>query len=108
MTYSIDFRRKVSETEKQERLSVDTVAVRFNIGKSGASRWAKRPEPCRSRNKAAVKTDTEPPAQDAALYPDAYRHERAGRPGCSQRGISGAPKRLKISRKKNSSSSEGG
>ena len=108
MTYSIDFRRKVLETKERESLSFETVAVRFNVGKSSVTRWAKRPEPCRSRNKPAVKIDMELLVQDVALYPDAYRHERAERLGCSRRGISDALKRLKISRKKNSFSSEGG
>ena len=108
MTYSTDFRRKVSETRERDSLSFETVAVRFNVGKSGVTRWAKRLEPCRSRNKSAVGTDMELLAQDVALYPDAYQYERAERLGCSQRGISDALKRLKISRKKNSFPSEGG
>ena len=108
MTYSTDFRRKVLETKERDSLSFETAAVRFNVGKSSVTRWAKRLEPCRSRNKSAVKTDTELLAQDVALYPDAYQHERAERLGCSQRGISDALKRLKISRKKNFFSSEGG
>ena len=108
MPYSIDFRRKVLGTKKRENLSFETAAVRFNVSKSSVIRWAKRPEPCRSRNKPAVKIGMELLAQDAALYPDAYQHERAERLGCSQRGISDALKRLRISRKKNSFPSEGG
>lgn len=108
MTYSTDFRRKVLEIRKRDGLSSEETAVRFGVGKSGVSRWAKRLEPCRSRNKPAVKIDMELLAQDVALYPDAYQHERAGRLGCSRRGISDALKRLKISRKKNSSPSESG
>ncbi|MCP4488464.1 MAG: transposase [Gammaproteobacteria bacterium] len=108
MTYSIDFRRKVLEIKERDDLSSEKAAARFGVGKSSAGRRAKRPEPCRSRNKPAVKIDTELPAPDAELYPDAYQHERAERSGCSRRGIGEALKRLKISRKKNSSASEGG
>ena len=106
MTYSIDFRRKVLETKERENLSFETVAVRFNVGKSSVTRWTKCLEPCRNRNKPAIRIDMELLVQDVSLYPDAYRHERAGRLGCSQRGINDALKRLKISRKKNAFSSE--
>ena len=108
MTYSIDFRRKVLETKDQESLSFETVAVRFNVSKSSVTRWAKCLEPCRNRNKPATKINMELLGQDVKLHPDAYQHERAERLGCSQRGISDALKRLKVSRKKNSFSSEGG
>ena len=107
MTYSIDFRRKVLEVKERDGLSFEKAAIRFGIGKSSVQRWTERIKPCRSRNKVAVKIDMELLAQDVTLYPDAYQHERAERPGCSQRGISDALKRLKISRKKNSFSSEG-
>jgi hypothetical protein len=47
-------------------------------------------------------------ARDVEEQPDAYQHERADRLGCSQRGISDALRRLRISRKKNFSASESG
>ncbi len=108
MTYSIDFRRKVMEIKERDGLSFEQVAARFGIGKSSVGRWTKRLEPCRSRNKPATKIDMELLERDVELYPDAYQYERAERFGCSQRGIGEALKRLKISRKKNSSASEGG
>ncbi len=104
MTYSTDFRRKVLEIRERDDLSFEKAAARFGVGKSGVSRWAERPGPFRNRNKPAAKIDMELPG----LYPDAYQYERAGRFGCSRRGIGEALKRLKISRKKNSSASEGG
>ena len=108
MTYSTDFRRKVLEIKERDNLSFEKTTARFGVGKSSVSRWAKRPEPCLNRNNPATKIDMELPGQDVGLYPDAYRHERAGRSGCSQRGIGEALKRLKISRKKNSSAPGGG
>ncbi|XOF35063.1 MAG: IS630 transposase-related protein [Candidatus Electrothrix sp. YB6] len=105
MTYSIDFRRKILEVKERDGLSFEKTAARFGVGKSSVSRWTKRVEPCRSRNKPATNIDMELLARDVELYPDAYQYERFG---CSQRGIGKALKRLKISRKKNSFASEGG
>jgi transposase len=101
MGYSIDFRRKVLEIKDRDRLSFEETASRFGISKSSVSRWAKRLEPCRTRNKPATKIDMERLVRDVESHPDAYQHERAERFGCSQRGICEALKRLKISRKKN-------
>ncbi len=55
MGCSIDFRRKVLEINDRDRLSVEETANRFGISKSSVSRWAKRLEPCRTRNKPATK-----------------------------------------------------
>jgi transposase len=108
MAYSIDFRRKVLEIKDRDRLSFEETALRFGISKSSVSRWAKRLEPCRTRNKPAAKIDMERLVRDVEEHPDACQQERAERFGCSQRGICDALKRLKISRKKNFFSPEGG
>ena len=107
MTYSTDFRRKVLEIKEREGLSFEKAAARFGVGKSSVQRWTECLEPCRKRNKPATKIDMELLGQDVELYPDAYQYERAERLGCSQRGIGEALKRLSISRKKNSFTSEG-
>ena len=101
MAYSTDFRRKVLEIKERDSLSFEEAALRFGISKSSVSRRAKRPEPCRNRNRPATKIDMKRPARDAEQHPGAYQHERAERFGCSQRGICGALKRLNIIRKKN-------
>ncbi|WPD24320.1 MAG: IS630 transposase-related protein [Candidatus Electrothrix scaldis] len=101
MTYSIDFRRKVLETQEKENLSIEQVALRFHVSKSSVARWIKRLEPCKNRNKPAVKINMKRLAQDVERYPDAFQYERAKRFGCSQRGIGQALKRLRKSRKKN-------
>lgn len=107
MAYSIDFRRKVLAIKDRDRLSFEETASRFGISQSSVSRWAKRLEPCQTRNKPATKIDMERLVRDVEAHPDAYQHERAERFGCSQRGICEALKRLKISRKKNVHPSEG-
>ena len=101
MAYSIDFRRKVLEIKDQDGLSLEETALRFGVSKSSVSRWAKRLEPCLTRNKSATKITPDRLIRDVEQHPDAYQHERAERFGCcSQRGICEALKRLKISRKK--------
>lgn len=100
MAYSVDFRRKVLEIKEREGLSFEEAAVRFGVGQASVFRWSKRLFPCRKRNKPAVKIDMAALARDVEEQPDAYQHERADRLGCSQRGISDALKRLRISRKK--------
>jgi transposase len=101
MAYSTDFRRKILEIKARYGLSFEETALRFGVSKSSVSRWAKRLEPCRTRNKPATKIDPDQLIRDVEQYPDAYQYERAERFGCSQRGIGYALKRLKISRKKN-------
>jgi hypothetical protein len=64
------------------------------------SRWAKRLEPCRTRNKPATKIDPAQLIRDVEQHLDAYQHERAERFGCSQRGICEALNQLKLNRKK--------
>lgn len=108
MAYSVDFRRKVLEIKEREGLSFEEAAVRFGVGQASVFRWSKRLFPCRKRNKPAVKIDMAALARDVEEQPDAYQHERADRLGCSQRGISDALRRLRISRKKNFSASESG
>ena len=107
MAYSIDFRRKVFEIKERDSLSIGETAHRFGISGSGVFRWSERPEPCRTRNKPAAEIDMSALSPDAEHHPDACRQERAGRSGCSRRGICEALKRLKITRKKNVLPSEG-
>ncbi len=98
--YSIDDRRKILEIKARDGLSLEETAARFGISKSSVSRWAKRLEPCRTRNKPATKINPDRLIRDVEQHPDAYQHERAERFGCSQRSICEAVKRLKISRGK--------
>lgn len=106
MAYSVDFRRKVLEIKEREGLSLEETAVRFGVGPASVFRWSKRLFSCRKRDKPAVRIDMAALARDVEEQPDAYQNERAERLGCSQRGISDALKRLRISRKKNFSASE--
>ena len=105
MAYSVDFRRKVLEIKEREGLSFEEAALRFGVGQASVFRWPKRLLPCLKRDKPAARIDMAALARDAEQEPDACQHERAERLCCSQRGISDALKRLRISRKKNVSAS---
>ncbi|CAG0940932.1 hypothetical protein BROC_01214 [Candidatus Brocadiaceae bacterium] len=108
MTYSLDFRKKVLAIKAKEGLTGKEVSLRFGIGIASVTRWTKCLAPCRTRTKPATKLDMEALAQDVKQHPDAYQYERAARLGVSQRAIGNALKRLGVSYKKNTVSSESG
>ena len=107
MTYSIDFRRKVLSVREKEGLTIAQVAARFGVGVASVTRWIKRVDPHRTRNKPTTKIDMAALAKDVIDYPDAFQYERAERLGVSRQGIYYALKRLNVSYKKNASSSQG-
>lgn len=89
-------------------ISFEAVAERFGIqSKNTVFRWTKKLEPCKTRNKPATKIDMEALVRDVELFPDAYQYERASRLGVSESCVQAALKRLKISHKKNTRTSQG-
>jgi transposase len=108
MTYSIDFRSKVLSVRKKEALTIAEVASRFGVGIASVVRWLNRPEPQRTRYKPPTKIDRIALARDVREYPDAYQAERAQRLGVSEKGIGHALRRMNVSYKKNSASSQSG
>jgi transposase len=108
MTYSRDFRSKVINTREKENLSMAKVAKRFGVSLKSVLRWSKNIESITKRNKPATKIDMEALKQDVERYPDAYQFERAERLGVSDGCIFHALKRLGITYKKNSKSSQSG
>lgn len=107
MTYSIDFRKKVLSIKEKEKLSFSQVAKRFGVGVNSVFLWSKNIEPKRTRKKAPVKIHNELLLEDIKKYPDAYMYERAKRLCVSTAGVCSALKRLNITYKKNSQSSQG-
>lgn len=105
MTWSIDLRHQALSTKKHEMLSYGETAKRFGVSVSSLARWVTRLKPKSVRNSHATKINTNLLRQDVAIYPDAYHHERAKRLNVSKSGIAIALKRLRISYKKNSSTS---
>ena len=106
MTYSLDFRKKVLKVKEREGLSFSQVSNRFDIGISTIVRWSKNILPQPSRNKPATKIDMPALKRDVEKYPDAYQYERAIRLGVSKSGIGFALKRLGVTYKKNTHSSQ--
>jgi transposase len=107
MTYSIDFRKKVLLIKEKEKLSFSQIAKRFGLSVNSVFLWSKNIEPKRTRNKAPVKIHNELLLEDIQKHPDAYMYERAKRLGVSTAGICSALKRLNITYKKNSQTSQG-
>ena len=108
MTYSLDFRQKVLKIKKQERLTQAEAAARFGVGVASIMRWGKCLEPKCTRSKPATKIDMKVLEEDVKIHPDGYQYERAVRLGVSQRAIGDALKRLGVSYKKNTVTSESG
>lgn len=108
MAYSIDFRKKVLETREKEKLSFMEIAVRFGVGKTTVVRWTQRLEAKKTRNRPPSKINMDALKIDIEAYPDAFQYERAERFGVSRTGIKHALRRLGVTYKKNSKSSQGG
>ncbi len=85
---------------------MEQVAQRFGISKQTVYNWTKRLIPCETRNKPATKIDMQALAEDVKKYPDAYQFERAKRLNVSVRGIGYALRRLGVTYKKKSQSSQ--
>lgn len=106
MTYSIDFRKKVLAIKKKEGLSFSQIAKRFDVSVNSVFLWSKSLEPKRTKNKSPTKIHDYLLIEDVKKYPDSYMYERANRLGVSTAGIRFALKRLNITYKKNSQSSQ--
>jgi transposase len=89
------------KVRKEEGESVRELAKRFKIGTTTLSRWMKRIEPIKKRNKPSIKINLSALAKDVKRYPDAYQRERAQRFGVSKFGIYWALKKLGVTYKKN-------
>ena len=107
MTYSVQFRKKVLKVQSEGKSFIE-LSKRFKISTRTISRWKKEINPKVRRNKRPIKIDNEALKKDIKDYPDSYSYERARRLGVSTSGIKHAKKRMGITYKKNSKSSESG
>lgn len=105
MGYSLDFRQRALAYKEKYALTFEQTSVHFGIGIRTLFRWADKIEPCLTRNKPATKISDELLRHDVEKYPDDYQWERAKRLNVTQPAIHYALKRLRISYKKNASSS---
>ena len=88
-------------------MSYTAISKLFNIGRNTVFTWTKKLHPEKHRNKKQVKIDLDRLQQDVEEYRDAYQYERAKRLGVSKSGIEWALKKLNITYKKSSKTSEG-
>jgi transposase len=107
MTYSLHFRKKVLKLQEAGE-SFIKLSERFKISTTTISRWKKELTPKKHRNKKPIKIENELLKQDIQNYPDSYSYERAERLGCSASGIRHAKRRIGVTYKKNTKSSQGG
>jgi len=106
MGYSLDFRKRVMQDKESNKLTFQDISDKYNVSMRTLFRWADNIEPCMSRNKPATKIDEEALLKDIEDFPDAYQFERAARLSVTQPAIHYALKRLNITYKKNSKSSQ--
>ena len=105
--YSLDFRVRVLKIKAEEGLSFSEVSRRFKVAINTVFLWSKKLHPQKNRNKGPTKIDMDALKEDVGSFPDAYCYERAERLGVSRSCVYFALKRLGISYKKKSSSSQG-
>ena len=106
MAYPKFFRKKVLAYRKKHNATIKETAEHFKIGTASVIRWVHKQEPAKTRNKQPIKIKNEKLLEDVKKYPDAFIRERAERLGVSKTGIEKALKRLKVSYKKNSATSQ--
>ena len=107
MADSLDFRKRVFSVKEERRLNFKDTSKLFGINIRTLFRWQKRIEPQKTRDKPATKIDMQALEADLEKNPDRFQYERAEDYGVSQAAIFYALKRLKVSRKKNATSSQG-
>ena len=107
MTYPLKFREKVFATKDKFDLTFEETSQRFDIPVRTLFRWQRKLEPCTTRNKPATKIDMEALAKDVEMSPNAYLWERAKRFNVRLESIFYALKRLGVSVKKNTQTSQG-
>ena len=88
---------KYEEIEQKYLVSIRTLA-----------RWKKEITPKSKRNTPWKRINKEALIEDLKKYPDSYGYERAERLCASRSGIQDAMKRLSVTYKKNTKSSESG
>ncbi len=108
MTHPISFRRHVLNIKVKEGLSFEQAASRFSVGIASIKRWSKRLEPKPYERKKVRKIDPEALRQDILDYPDSYQYERAARFGVCPKAIWQALRKIGVTYKKSSQTSQSG
>ena len=102
--YNLFFIKKVLQQRKQ--FSIHKLAEKYGLSTRTIQNWEQGKLPKGKRNKPNTVLDINLLTEDVKLYPDAYQYERAQRLNVSQRCICYNLKKLGITYKKNSKTSE--
>jgi transposase len=105
--YSLDFRKKVFEVQKEKNWNLIETADFFNISRNTLTRWKRNIEPSYTRNKPNTKIDEKKLEKEILERPDVYLSELAEKFGVSTSGIWKALQKLGKTYKKNELSSKG-
>ena len=104
--YSLDFRKRVFAIKEEENLTFNQTSKRFGVGIRTLFAWKKNIKPKTTRNKPSTKIDMVALKKDVEKNPDRFQWERAQDYNVTAWGIGKALRRLAISIKKNSISSQ--
>jgi len=104
--YSLDYRRRVMKMKREQKLTFEETSKRFGVAMRTLFNWKERIKPKEKRNKPAIKIDMAGLERDVKANPDRFQYERAQDYGVSAWAIGLALRRLRISYKKNSVSSQ--
>jgi transposase len=107
MTYPIQFRKKIMKLH-ETGMKYEEIERKYLVSIRTLARWKKEIIPKSKRNKPWKKINKEALIEDIKKYPDSYGYERAERLCASRTGIQDAMKRLSVTYKKNTRSSESG
>jgi transposase len=75
MTYPAKFRKKLQQVMERDELTIDEVAIRFDVGSASVSRWKINPNPKLTRNKPATKINMDALKIDVEKHPDSFLSE---------------------------------
>ena len=70
MTYPAKFRKKLQQVMERDELTIDEVALRFDVGSASVN-----PEPKLTRNKPATKINMDALKIDVEKHPDSFLSE---------------------------------
>jgi transposase len=102
--YNLYFIKKILSLRSS--LSIRKIANQFNISTRTIQNWEQGKLPTGRRNKPNIKLDIAKLIEDVNLYPDSYQYERAARLKVSEKCIWYNLKKLGITYKKNSKTSQ--
>ena len=106
MRHGLELRKHIMKIKEEENLTFEETAKRFGVSIRSLFRWQQRIEPKLKHNKPPTKIDEDRLRRHVEEYPDAYLRERAELFGVSESAIRKAFKRMGITRKKNTRTSQ--